>query len=391
MSPDVDPRALLEHLRGQKDALADLVIDLARIESPSTEPTAAIPAFDLLAKRLSEVGFTSRQHPEAGLLLSRPAQRRCAPYQMLVGHMDTVWPVGTTAHMPITVQDDRIAGPGVYDMKGGLASAVFALAALWTFEVTPSVDPVLVVNTDEEIGSRRSVRHIARLARSADRALVLEPSLGLDGRLKTARKGLGRFRIRVHGRAAHAGLDPGAGASAILELSHQIQSLFALNDPVHGISVNVGMIDGGIRPNVIAPVAEAIVDVRVPTIADGQRIEAAIHNLAPVTPGTQLQIEGSIGKPPMERNEGTVRLWEIARDLGESLGLSLQEGTAGGGSDGNTTSQFTPTLDGLGAVGDGAHAPNEHLVLDALVERTALLALLLLTPPLHPSEGDHER
>ncbi|MBT8436700.1 MAG: M20/M25/M40 family metallo-hydrolase, partial [Gammaproteobacteria bacterium] len=215
-----------------------------------------------------------------------------------------------------------------------------------------------------------------------DRCMVMEPSLGNSGKIKTARKGVGRFEVIVKGKAAHAGLDPGAGASAILELSHVIQKLFELNDPEHGTSVNVGVIDGGIRPNMVAPESRAVIDVRVQTQADAERVEAAIHDIEAVTPGVSLVIEGAIGRPPMERTDQNQQLWRIAQELGEDLDLALEQGTAGGGSDGNTTSLYTATIDGMGAVGDGAHAHHEYIYLDLLPVRCALLTLLLLAPPL---------
>jgi len=244
-----------------------------------------------------------------------------------------------------------------------------------------SVEPVVFVNSDEEIGSRTSTRYIRALARSVERAFVLEPSMGEEGAIKTERKGIGRFTVVVHGKAAHAGLDPEAGASAILELSHVIQQLFALNDADKGITVNVGTVDGGLQPNVIAPHSQAVVDVRVPTLADGKRIEQAILGLQPTVPGVRLSIDGGIGRPSMERTPRNRALWKQAREFGKGLGLELKQVRAGGGSDGNTTSQYTATLDGLGPVGHGAHAEHEFLYLDKTLERTALLALLLLAPP----------
>ena len=219
-----------------------------------------------------------------------------------------------------------------------------------------------------------------------NRVFVLEPSLGPDGRLKTGRKGIGRFTVKVKGKAAHAGLDPEQGASAILELAHVVQTLFALNDAEKGVTVNVGTIEGGLRPNVIAPESTAVVDVRVRTQADAERIEQAIHALAPSVPGTALEIDGRIGRPALERTPRNQSLWHLAKDLSGELNMDLGEGFAGGGSDGNTTSQYTATLDGLGPVGDGAHAPHEFLYVDETLERTALLTLLLLAPPLeHPT------
>jgi glutamate carboxypeptidase len=306
--------------------------------------------------------------------------------QVLLGHCDTVWPIGTLESMPVSIQDGVMRGPGVYDMKAGLVEMVFALKALYSLDLEPSVQPLVFINSDEELGSRESTRYVRALARLADRALVLEPSLGPSGQLKTARKGVGRFTVTVQGKAAHAGLDPGAGASAILELSHVIQKLFALNDPERGASVNVGMIDGGVRANVIAPESSAVVDVRVRTQDDAVRIERAILDLTAETPGVTLRIEGRIGRPPLEHTPANRRLWMLATDLAESIDLALEEGTAGGGSDGNTTSLYTATLDGLGAVGDGAHAAHEHVDLEQLPERCALLALLLLSPPLDSND-----
>ncbi len=209
--------------------------------------------------------------------------------------------------------------------------------------------------------------------------------MGPEGRLKTARKGIGRFKIEVHGRAAHAGLDPGAGASAILELSMIVQKLFELNDLEKGITVNVGTIDGGLRPNVVASRSSAVVDVRVPTREDARAIEEEIRPLTPTTPGTRLVVTGGMGRPPLERTPRNRALWTRARAAASELGIDIGEATAGGGSDGNTASRFAPTLDGLGAVGAGAHSPGEHLRIDKMVERSALLALLLYQPPLGTS------
>jgi glutamate carboxypeptidase len=267
-------------------------------------------------------------------------------------------------------------------MKAGLTEMIFALQTIRALDLAPEVAPLCFINSDEEIGSHESTRYLRALAPRVDRCLVLEPSLGRAGKIKTTRKGVGRFTVTVQGKAAHAGLDPGAGASAILELSHVIQKLFQLNDPEHGTSVNVGVIDGGIRPNMVAPQSRAIIDVRVQTQADAQRIEAAIHGLETATPGVSLLVEGAIGRPPMEATEANQQLWRIAQTLGDELGMELQQGTAGGGSDGNTTSLYSATLDGLGAVGDGAHADHEFIEIDRLEERCALLTLLLLAPPL---------
>jgi len=268
----------------------------------------------------------------------------------------------------------------VFDMKGGLVEMVYALRAIAELGLEPEVTPVVFVNTDEEIGSRESRGLLSRLARSASRAYVLEPAYGPSGRLKTARKSAGRFVVVVRGRAAHAGVNPEEGVSAILELSHQIQRLFALNDASRGITVNVGTIDGGLGANVVAAEARAEVDVRVPTLEDARAIERALSELRPVGNGLTVAVEGRFGRLPLEATPRNRALWHAARAAGEALGLELEEASVGGASDGNITSLHTATLDGLGPIGDGAHAPEEHVLVSSLCERAALLALLLLLP-----------
>jgi glutamate carboxypeptidase len=375
-----------EYLDGRKTAFISFIEDLTLLESPSSVPSVQNRVRGIIADRLRSLGFltlTLSGRNNGGNLYARPkTRRRHGPAQLLLGHYDTVWPVGTLKDMPFTVDGNTVKGPGVYDMKGGIAQIVFALEAISELGLIPSVTPIVFANSDEEIGSRESTHLIRRLARKMSRVFVLEPSLGPEGRLKTARKGVGRFMVKIKGVAAHAGLDPERGVSAILELSHVVQALFALNDPAKGITVNVGTIEGGLRPNVIAPESTAIVDVRVRTQEDAERITRAIHGLAPTVPGTRLEIEGRIGRPALEPTPRNQQLWHLAKDLSGEIGLELKEGLAGGGSDGNTTSLYTATLDGLGPVGDGAHAAHECLYVDETLKRTALLALLLLAPPL---------
>lgn len=377
---------LLDYLREHRQGLVDLLVRLATAESPSQDAESQKPVLEILYGELSTLDYSVRYLPtrQSGRhLYARPRQsERHAPVQLLLGHCDTVWPVGTLKEMPVEVDNGVVRGPGVYDMKGGLAQMVFALKALAALGMKPVVTPVVFVNSDEEIGSRSSQRYVRYLARIAERAFVLEPSLGPKGKIKTARKGVGRYSIAVVGEAAHAGLDPENGASAILELSYLIQALFALNDPARGTSVNVGTIDGGLSPNVVAPESQAVVDVRVPDREEADRIHEEILNLKPITPGVSLRVEGGIGRPPLERNPRNQVLWKRAQELGSDLGIALEEGVAGGGSDGNTTSLFTATLDGVGAVGDGAHASYEFVYPDRMGERCALLALLLMEPSL---------
>ena len=382
---------VLDYVHGQRSALVDLVRNLVEAESPSTHPETHDEVRRVLRLALAEVGYDSRETGFADgprHIFARPARReKGAPIQLLLGHYDTVWPIGTLIDQPFQVSDDIIRGPGAFDMKGGLAQMVLALAAIRDLQLDTALVPVVFVNSDEEIGSRSSTRYIRRLARRAARAFVLEPALGEQGAIKTERKGIGRFTITVYGKAAHAGLDPEAGASAILELAHVIQALFALNNVEQGITVNVGTIDGGIQPNVIAPHSKAVVDVRVPTVAAGAEIERIIHGFRPATPNVRLHIEGGIGRPSMEFTQRNALLWAMARERGAALGLDLASVRAGGGSDGNTTSQYTATLDGLGPVGDGAHAAHEHLSIGKTLERAALLTLLLIAPPISHDGG----
>jgi glutamate carboxypeptidase len=382
-----DAARVLDYVNGQQHLLTGLIRDLVDAESPSAQPETHDEVRRIIRLALASVGFDSREvgGPEQPRhIFARPADRqRHCPYQLIVGHFDTVWPVGTVEERPFRIDGNVIHGPGSFDMKGGLAQLVIALRTLRDLRLETPVVPVVFVNADEEIGSRTSSQYIRMLARRASRAFVLEPALGERGDIKTARKGVGRFTVTAYGRAAHAGLDPRSGASAILELSHVIQKLFALNDVERGITVNVGTIDGGIQPNVVAPHSKAVVDVRVPTVAAGNEIDYIIHSLTPTDPNIRLHIEGSIGRPSMEPTPRNQKLWEQVRAAGDELGIELHHARAGGASDGNTTSQFTATVDGLGPVGAGAHAVHEHLLVDKTLERAALLTLLLTAPSMN--------
>ncbi|NJD19620.1 MAG: M20 family metallopeptidase, partial [Gemmatimonadetes bacterium] len=340
---------------------------------------------------LEELGFrvTLRAgRSTGGLLLARPRGRaRGRAVQLLVGHTDTVWPVGTLADMPLREEDGRLHGPGAFDMKAGITLMIFALRALRELGVEVPATPVLVLNSDEEIGSPESGPTIRRMARLACRAFVPEPSFGAQGLLKTARKGVATYTIHIQGRPAHAGLDPGGGASAIHELAQVVRTLHALTDLEGGTTVNVGVVEGGTRANVVAARARAEVDVRVVTSADFRRVDAAFEALRPETPGVTLRVDRGHAIPPMERTPRNRRLWEQACAAAEALGLPLGETAVGGASDGSVISTFTATLDGLGAVGDGAHAVHEHVLVDATVDRCALLAMLL-SAPVEPSSRE---
>lgn len=374
----------LEHVRGRRDEFVDFLASLCRVESPTDHPDTQSDVHAILGPAFEALDYDVRIVPgrvSGNHLLALPKRRdKSSPMQLLVGHSDTVWPLRTLERMPVTIEDGRVHGPGTLDMKGGLTQIVFALRALKAMGEEPEVTPVVFVNSDEEVGSPDSKRHVRRLAKRAGRALILEPSLGPEGLIKTARKGVGRFEITVKGRAAHAGLDPKSGASAIVELSHLIQKLNALNDHQRGTTVNVGRIDGGTRPNVVAAEARASVDVRVTTVDAGEEVERAVRAIEPSTPGVTIEVEGGIRVTPLERTPRNQRLWRKAREVGERLGFELQDTMAGGGSDGNTTSLYTATLDGLGCIGDGAHADHEHIVIDPSLDRCALLARLLMSP-----------
>lgn len=375
---------VVAYLTGHSGEMVRLLEALTRAESPSSVASSQFPVKQILAQEFERLELRVQQlsgRRSGGSLFASPVRRKKhAGLQLLLGHFDTVWPVGTINGMPFEVDGNVIKGPGVFDMKGGVVQIIFALRALRDLQLVPNITPVVFLNSDEEIGSRESRKYIRMLSKRVERAFVMEPALGADGAIKTARKGVGRFTVRVSGKAAHAGLDPEAGASAILELAHVIQRLFEMNDPDKGISVNVGNIDGGIRPNVIAPESKAIIDVRVATHLDAERVESDIRGLEPQIPGVKLDITGYIGRPPLEPTPANRLLWNKAREIAAEMNIELTEGLAGGGSDGNTTSQYTATLDGLGPVGDGAHARHEYLLLDKTIERMALLTLMILEP-----------
>ncbi len=388
-----NPLHILEAVRARRDEWVTYLEALASIESPTTDPASQAPVQDLLVQSLRELAFKVRMiraYPSGGIIVATPDSDRGRGdrFQLLLGHTDTVWPRGTLRTMPVEVVGSILRGPGVFDMKAGLAHVIIALRVLRDLKLEPEVAPVVLFNSDEESGSHESTRQIQRMSLRASRVFVLEPALGLDGRIKTARKGTGRFSIRILGRSAHAGLDPEQGASAIQELSLVVQSLHQLTDLKRGIAVNVGEVQGGVRPNVVASEARAEVDVRVESVEQGKWIEEQIRGLQARVPGCRLAIQGEIDRPPLERTSRNQWLWREARRLGQEMGMELEEGLAGGASDGNTTSVTTPTLDGLGGVGDGAHAAHEHVDIDRSLERCALLAALLLLP--HMSTGKSE-
>jgi len=308
---------------------------------------------------------------------SRASGRDSGKPVLLLGHFDTVWQMGTLAKMPFRIEDGRAFGPGVYDMKAGITMMIFALRALKAAGVAHRPVTILL-DTDEEIGSTTGRPVVEATAKECEAVLVLEPSQGPKGHLKTSRKGVGDITVRVRGRASHSGVDFEKGRNAIVELARQLLEIVKFTDVSRGITVNPGVIHGGTRSNVIAAEAWAEVDLRITRAADAALLEQKFAALKPFDPDCAIELSGGINRPPMERTEGTVRLFGIAREIATAMGMPLEESSTGGGSDGNFTSALgVPTLDGLGAVGEGAHAANESVVVEELFSRTALLAGLV--------------
>ena len=375
---------LLAYFNNQKEDFVSLLESLVKTETPSDVPESFDPLWELLTDEFERLNYEVthlKGDQTAGQLLCKPM-----PYnpekaqQLIIGHADTVWDIGTLDEMPFKVEDQNIFGPGSYDMKAGLCMMIFALRGLKHFEFKPELQPVFLINSDEEIGSQESESLIIKEAKKSARTFVLEPALGTEGKIKTRRKGIGEFEITVKGKPSHAGLDPDKGVSAILGLSHIVQQLFKLNEPEKGITVNVGTIEGGERANVVAAQSKAVVDVRIPTSAEGERVKNAIYNLQPEIDGIELEVTGDIRRPPLEKEKANQQLWKVLQKLASELDLQLEEGISGGASDGNLTNQFSPTLDGLGPVGEGAHAYHEKIFLDKTIERLALLTLLINYP-----------
>ena len=361
-------------------AMLSLIQRMVEIESPSDNKAAVDKMGEFLAQEFQNQGGQVKVHKAADygnhLQIEFAGTKDQKPV-MLLGHYDTVWPLGTLAGMPFRVEAGRAYGPGVLDMKAGIVMMMFALRALK--EAKANHRPVKIfLDTDEEVGSASSRPSTEAIARDCEAVLVLEPAQGPQGFLKTSRKGVGDFTIRVRGRASHSGVDFEKGQSAIIELARQILEVTKFVDVSRGITVNPGVIQGGTRSNVVAAEASAEVDIRVARMADKAELEQKFANLRPFNPQCKLEITGGLNRPPMERTSGTVRLFEIAQRLAKDIGINLRESSTGGGSDGNFTSALgIPTLDGLGAVGEGAHAANESIVLDELPKRTAILAGLI--------------
>jgi len=366
-------RAALEPRVGE---LAALVAELAGIESPTDDRAAlermAARLLDLFAPLGALERFPQAQNGDH-FVVRIPGRSETEPALALC-HYDTVWPLGSLREYPVTSEDGVMRGPGVFDMKGGIVCLLYALRAL---EGRPKRPLWVFFNSDEETGSHSSRGLIEALAGSCAHALVYESPLPA-GALKTARKGTGRYTVTIEGRAAHAGVEPEKGISAVLEAAHQAIAAHALNAPAHGTTLNAGVLRGGTRSNVVAARAEIEVDVRVSRADEARRIDNALRGLQPVLPGARIAVSGGLHRPPMERSPATAALFARARAIAAEMGVELGEGATGGGSDGNFTAALgLGTLDGLGPEGRGAHAADEQVLLESLPRRAALSAGLL--------------
>jgi glutamate carboxypeptidase len=372
--------------------MMSLLREMVEIESPSDDKAAVDRMGAFLAEVFERLGGqvtfypqeTAGNHVKAEFAGGGPrgdsggaSDRADAKPVLLLGHFDTVWPMGTLAKMPFQIKDGRAFGPGVYDMKAGIAMMIFALRALK--EAGAAHRPVtILLDTDEEVGSTTGRPIVEATAKDCEAVLVLEPSQGPQGHLKTSRKGVGDMTIRVRGRASHSGVDFEKGRSAIVELARQVLEIVKFTELKRGITVNPGVIQGGTRSNVIAAEAWAEIDLRIARAADAAELQRKFAALKPFDPDCAIELSGGINRPPMERTEGTVRLFGLAREIAATMGWRLEESSTGGGSDGNFTSALgIPTLDGLGALGEGAHAANESVVIGELPQRTALLTTLI--------------
>jgi glutamate carboxypeptidase len=378
-------RRLFAQLKPRQEEIVRLLERFVKRESPSNDKSAVDAMGELVATEWGRRG--------ANVKILRQSQRgnhvraeiwsgegRPDGQILVLGHLDTVYPLGTLAKMPFRVSAGRAWGPGTFDMKGGLVLALFAFDALKAAGIQPRKRFVFLWTSDEEIGSATSRPIIEKEARQSDAVLVLEPSFGADGRLKTSRKGVGHAELIVTGRAAHAGINPQDGVNAVHELALQIARVMKMNDPRRGITVQATVVSGGTVSNVVPDQARAEIDIRLARLGDARGIERKLHALRPILKGARLEVRGGVNRPPLERTAAVAALFRQAQSLSAELGLKLGEASTGGGSDGNFTGAIgVPTLDGLGAIGDGAHTPHEHVVIRKLPERAALIAALLAT------------
>jgi glutamate carboxypeptidase len=373
----------LQYFDQHRHEMVATIRELVELESPSDNKAAVDRIADAIAQKFSLIGGLIRLHQASAfgnhLQVVFSAKSDAKPV-LLLGHYDTVYPLGTLAAMPCRVTGDKLTGPGVLDMKSGIALMLYALRGIQEFHGRLPRPVTVFLVSDEEVGSESSRATTEALAKKAGAVLVLEPSYGALGAVKTARKGVGEYTVSVSGTASHAGLDFKKGANAIVELARQIEKISAFTDFEKGLTVNVGIVTGGSRTNVVPAEATAQVDVRIARLKDAAGIDRKMHGLRPVNRRCKLSVTGGINRPPMERTAGVAALYAQATTIARNLGWKLGEAAVGGGSDGNFTAGLgIPTLDGLGGVGDGAHASHEHIVISELPRRAALLAGLILS------------
>jgi glutamate carboxypeptidase len=381
-TPSNDPIALLRSLESRLSEIVETIRQLVEIESPSDDKQAVNRLGAMLAGRFEKLGGHSMFHRVQNfgdhLQVDFPGKRQAKPV-LLLGHLDTVYPIGTLSTVPCRMADGKLYGPGAFDMKSGIAFILYAIEGLRARHEDRLPRPVSVLLvSDEEVGSESSRRITESVARRSEAVLVIEPSYGTKGAVKTARKGVGEYTLKVIGKAAHSGLDFEKGESAIIELARQISTVAKLTNLKRGVTLNVGTVRGGTRTNVVPGEASAVLDVRVAHAKEGREIDRKLRQLRPFNHKCKLEVSGGVNRPPMERTAGVATLYQQAAGIAKQLGWKLEEAAVGGGSDGNFTAALgIPTLDGLGAVGDGAHSESEHVKISDLPRRAALLAALI--------------
>jgi glutamate carboxypeptidase len=373
---------LISYFEQKRDQILEFIRWLVEQESMSRVPEATSRIAENLADRITQLGASVEllSDPSYGATVrARFGSDSSRKQLLLVGHLDTVWPIGTLAERPFRRDGDRAFGPGIFDMKAGVAIATFAMRALSELGRSANRPVTMLMTCDEETGSHFSRHIIEEEATASHAALVLEPPIP-GGKVKTKRKGVGEFELIVRGRAAHAGNDPRTGVNAIVELAHQILKISSMNDPERGITLNVGLVCGGLLSNVVPAEARAVIDLRFDSEEDGLRAARLLNSLEPILEGASLEVRGQLNRPPMRRTPQVAALFEHAKGLAAELGFQLEEGSVGGGSDGNFIAAMgVPVLDGLGVDGAGAHAEHEHIIISDIPRRAALLVRLIET------------
>lgn len=377
---NVSGTEILEGAKQRHDSTMAMLKSIVEFESPTSEKAAIDKLVDYLQDQIEQRGGRVErlaQDEYGDLLVARFGSGEGKPL-LVMTHIDTVWPIGTIERLPWRIEGNKAHGPGIYDMKASVAMMLTALDII--NDLSLETRPITwILNTEEEVGSPVSRPVLESLALESELVLCLEPPVPPHGSLKTERKGVGMFTMTVEGRASHAGADHEAGISAIEEMARQIQWLHGLTDYATGTTVNVGVVEGGTKRNVVAASANALIDLRVTTLAEADRVVPAILGATATLEGAQVTVEGEMNRPPMERTEAIAAAFQRAKEIGSTLGLDLQEASTGGGSDGNFTAAVgVPTLDGLGCNGDGGHADTEHIEVDRIDERAALIAALLV-------------